>query len=50
VRSLHLRTRRHRHRRARRMRRLIVHENVMVVYGAAGRDRAAQVENAVKAL
>jgi hypothetical protein len=30
--------------------RLIVHENVMVVYGAAGRDRAAQVENAVKAL
>ena len=30
--------------------RLIVNENVMVVYAAAGRDRAAQVENAVKAL
>jgi hypothetical protein len=30
--------------------RLIVNENVMVVYAAAGRDRAAQVENAVQAL
>ena len=30
--------------------RLIVNENVMVVYAAAGKDRAAQVERAVKAL
>jgi hypothetical protein len=30
--------------------RLIVNENVMVVYAAAGNDRAAQVERAVKAL
>jgi hypothetical protein len=30
--------------------RLIVNENVMVVYAAAGKDRAAQVETAVKAL
>jgi hypothetical protein len=30
--------------------RLIVNENVMVVYAAAGKDRAAQVEHAVKAL
>jgi hypothetical protein len=30
--------------------RLIVNENVMVVYAAAGKDRAAQVEQAVKAL
>jgi hypothetical protein len=30
--------------------RLIVHENVIVAYAAAGKDRAAQVEQAVKAL
>jgi hypothetical protein len=30
--------------------RLIVNENVMVVYAAAGKDRTAQVERAVKAL
>ena len=30
--------------------RLIVNENVMVVYAAAGKDRAAQVEQAVAAL
>src|SRR5688500_6730977 len=30
--------------------RLIVNENVMVVYAAAGKDRAAQVERAAKAL
>jgi len=30
--------------------RLIVKDNVMVVYAAAGKDRAAQVEQAVKAL
>jgi hypothetical protein len=30
--------------------RLIVNGNVMVVYAAAGKDRAAQVENAVEAL
>jgi hypothetical protein len=30
--------------------RLIVNDNVMVVYAAAGKDRAAQVERAVEAL
>ena len=30
--------------------RLIVNENVMVVYAAAGKDRSAQVEHAIKAL